>query len=335
MTETGSPSARPAVDTAAEPLFLVGSERSGTTLLRLMLDHHPQLAFHFEFEYSVDRLADGGAWPDLAEFHDYLRLNRVFQVSQFEIDPALPYPDLLRSFLRQKQVRDNKPFVGATVHYHFDRLLRVWPNARFIYLLRDGRDVARSCIRMGWVGNAFMGADTWTEAVDLWETLKPQIPGERRIEMRYEDLVQRPREELERLCRWIGVPFREELFDYTKTTGYKMPDAKLMEQWRRKMTPEEIQLVEAKIGDRLVRNGYDLSGLPRIALTPSVVHRLQRDSRWKAFRFRVKKYGPVLVLAGAVARRLGLKGLAKRVQEGQNAKDRARLGGRKQQQASN
>ena len=43
-----------------EPFFLVGSERSGTTLLRLMLDHHTQLSWCNEFEYAVDLVSDKG-----------------------------------------------------------------------------------------------------------------------------------------------------------------------------------------------------------------------------------------------------------------------------------
>jgi Sulfotransferase family len=41
-----------------KPVFLVGSERSGTTLFRLMLDHHPQIACFFEFEYAVSRMPE-------------------------------------------------------------------------------------------------------------------------------------------------------------------------------------------------------------------------------------------------------------------------------------
>jgi|GEM_PF-5624238 len=49
----------------SEPIFLVGSERSGTTVLRLMLAHHPQIAWCQEFEYAVDRVSDDGNFPNL------------------------------------------------------------------------------------------------------------------------------------------------------------------------------------------------------------------------------------------------------------------------------
>ena len=52
------------------PVFLVGSERSGTTLLRLMLDHHPRLAFEHEIDYVVDRVGEDGTFPDVATYEN-------------------------------------------------------------------------------------------------------------------------------------------------------------------------------------------------------------------------------------------------------------------------
>lgn len=136
-----------------QPIFLVGAERSGTTVLRLMLDHHPQLAWHSEFEYAVDRISETGEWPHIDEYHQWLAKQRIFLDLDFKLDHTLTYPQLINSFLVQKRDRDHKPIVGATVHRHFDKVLSIWPDARFIHIVRDGRDVARSCIGMGWAGN--------------------------------------------------------------------------------------------------------------------------------------------------------------------------------------
>ena len=140
---------------ARPPFFLVGAERSGTTLLRLMLSHHPEVDCAPEFEFVVDRLPADGGWPDLADYHAWLRLDRVFLAHQLEIDPALAYPDLVRGFLAQFAGRVPGPIVGATCHRHFERLEELWPGAKYVYLLRDGRDVARSNIGMGWEGNVW------------------------------------------------------------------------------------------------------------------------------------------------------------------------------------
>ena len=133
-----------------QPAFIVGAVRSGTTLLRLMLDHHPELAFHFEFEFGVDQVSANGMYPEIDRYHDYLAQHRVFQMSGGKIDPDLDFRHLVNSFLEQKRVRDGKTTVGATVHHHIDRIQFLWPEAKYIHLLRDGRDVARSCMAMGW-----------------------------------------------------------------------------------------------------------------------------------------------------------------------------------------
>ena len=55
-----------------EPVFLVGAERSGTTMLRLMLDHHPQVTFGAESQFLVNMVTDDGRFPDLTEYREWL-----------------------------------------------------------------------------------------------------------------------------------------------------------------------------------------------------------------------------------------------------------------------
>ena len=196
------------------PVFLVGSERSGTTLLRLMFDHHPQVAFFFEFEYSVTRMPETSGWPDLEEYYDFLEQNRIFRAARLTIDKGLDYPHLIDNFLRQKQRRDGKPVVGATVHYEFDRLLRIWPDARFIHLVRDGRDVARSVIAMGWAGNMYMAVEPWLRAETLWSSLSGRLPADRWMEIRFEKVVSEPETVLTRFCEFIGVPYDPMMLEY-------------------------------------------------------------------------------------------------------------------------
>jgi len=172
-----------------EPIFLVGAERSGTTVLRLMLDNHPQIAWCYEFEYAVDKVSDEGNFPSLEDYYKWLETHRIFQDTGFTIDRSLSYLQLCHSFLVQKREQVGKKLVGATVHHHFDRLLSIFPDARFIHLIRDGRDVARSCIGMGWAGNVYTGVERWIEAESLWDKLSQSIPPERQIEVTYETLI--------------------------------------------------------------------------------------------------------------------------------------------------
>jgi hypothetical protein len=305
------------------PFFLVGSERSGTTLLRLMLDHHPQICCHSEFEYAVSQIALNGAWPDLKAYYAYLRLNRVFIHDGFEIDKNLSYPELLSSFLIQRQVRSGKPVCGATVHHHFDRLLDIWPDARFIRMRRDPRDVARSTIGMGWAGNVYHGADIWIEAFKTWQRLKSRLSADRYIELLYEDLVADSRKELRRICAFLGETFSEKMYTYPEDSPYELPDSSLATQWKRKLSEREIRLVEHRLGSMLTEDGYAGSALPPLEPGQFLRHCLAMQNYAGKARYGFRRYGAWLMVQGFVARRLGIRKTLERVRQRRNAIDLA------------
>jgi hypothetical protein len=290
-----------------KPVFLVGAERSGTTVLRLMLGHHPSIAWCNEFEYSVDPLVDEDLWPDLDSYYEWLKVHRIFQASKFEIDKELNYPSLINSFLCQLRDRTEKPLVGATVHRHFDQLLRIWPDARFIHILRDGRDVARSCIGMGWAGNVWTGVENWIEAEQLWDHFKLSLTPNRYVEVTYESLIAQPQATLTGICEFIGVPYDEAMLSYNENTTYDKPDPHLIAQWKRKLSDWEIQLVESRIDSMLVDRGYELSGLPPIKVTNLMERKLKLQSWYARAMFRYNRFGPKLFLADYLSRKMRLK----------------------------
>lgn len=291
-----------------KPTFLVGAERSGTTLLRLMLDHHPKICWCNEFEYSVDRVADDGTFPQLEAYYEWLEIHRIFRATGFTIDRDLNYPHLVDSFLRQRQANSGgKSVVGATVHRHFDRLLKVWPDARFIKIVRDGRDVARSCIGMNWAGNVWTGVERWIEAENLWLKLVKLLPADRYIELNYEDAIVDPEGVLHRVCEFMDVAYDPAMLTYPEDTTYSAPDPKLISQWRRKLSEHEIQLVESRISDMLVERGYELSGLPIIEVPSQEIRQLRFQCYWKRALGRVQRNGLPLFIMDYFARRLGYK----------------------------
>jgi hypothetical protein len=286
--------------------FLIGAERSGTTLLRLMLDHHPEIAWCSEFEYSVDPMGDGADFPETNRYIAWLERDRIFRLHGWQIDRGLDYPHLMDSFLQQKL--GGKSVIGATVHRHFPRLLKIWPHARFIYLLRDGRDVAKSTIGMGVAGNMWSAMDRWMMAEKLWDELRASLPEDRWIEVRYEELIAEPVQGLTRICRFLGVNFDQAMFDYVHTTQtYGLPDPKLSQQWRKKLSPEEIRQAEAKAGALLQARGYELSGLPPLEVTATLERKLRRQDRLERLNYRIDRFGLWLVLGETVSRRLRME----------------------------
>ena len=296
-----------------QPFFLVGAERSGTTLLRLMLSHHPEIECAPEFEFLVERMPDDEGWPDLETYREWLTTNRVFLPHELRVDRALDYPALMRSFVDQYCDRSGKPIRGATCHLHFERLERIWPEARYVHLLRDGRDVARSCIAMGWEGNVWYGADRWIVAVETWAELCRRVPADRRIEIRYEDVITDPEAVLARVCAFLGTAFDPKMMDYQANSTYSRPDPARIGQWSRSLSSADLALLEARIGGLLRENGYEESGVPPARLGRLRKLGLYLGNRFGRFGARRERYGLRLILADRLARTLRLKGLGEKV----------------------
>ena len=314
------------MNSSHDTVFLVGSVRSGTTLLRVLLDRHPHLRWFGEFEYPVKWCADTG-WPNVADYKERLAVDRAFRRDRLSIDPSLDYVDLVRSFLEQHRERASAARVlGCTVHSRPDRLPELWPEARYVHFLRDPRDVARSCVAMGWAGHAAAGVETWLAAEERWDALRVKAPSEQTYELRYEDLVREPEATLSALCDFLGVAFDPQMLDPGPDSTYGPPDASLAEQWRRKAKPRDVRRMEARLGHRLADRGYEPSGLPALHLGRPERAWLSLRNRWGRWNHAARKYGAALWFKRALAaKRIGPRGWRDRVQLRVNEIDTQRL----------
>ena len=308
----------------ASPLFIVGPQRSGSTLLRLMVGHHPDIHIFGEFDY-VTELCFDGRWPEMEHCRWWLANDRMFQDDALTLDRSLDFPALAHDLLSQHAARTDKPRVGASCHANIDALPRLWPDARFVHILRDPRDVARSNIGMGWAGHVYFGVNNWIKVERQWDRLCEQVAPERRIEVRFEDLLSEPEAHLRGVCELMGLPYDNAMLDYADQTTYDRPDPKLAYQWKRKLKPRDVGLVEARCGELLTRRGYERSGHPNHA--PGTVERarLWAVNRWVRTRFVVQRYGLSLVLQRAMVKRMPFGKLRARVQAKVNEVNRRHL----------
>jgi hypothetical protein len=298
--------------------------RSGTTLLRLMLDHHPQVCVFGEFEYAVRWIRDGQP-PLLPEYYRLLESDRVFRDDHFRIDRDLDYASLLRSFLDQAAVRAGKPMVGATVHSNFHELPAIWPDARFVHIVRDPRDVARSSIDMGWVGNVWYGVPYWRGPIQRWKTLQNRVPSQQLFHLRYEDLIADPAGKLTAICQFLGLPYDAAMLSYPEDTSYQAPDPRFTQQWRRKLSDDEVRWVESACGELMEE--FDYEPVHRSANAPSPWRRVQLALHHRSARvqFNVQRYGWPRYLRWQLAKRLPASSWRKRVMEDVEQVDRRHL----------
>lgn len=304
-------------DVAAPPpesdlVFICGALRSGTTLLRLMIDGHPRLSNPGEMDFLFETPLRNGA-PDMAAYARELAFNRVFRSRGLNLNPTFGYEDQVRDFIRQLRAPGKR--LSINVHRHFDRIPAIFPDARYVHLLRDPRDVARSAIGMGWAGNVYFGVDHWVDSERSFERLAGMVDSKVTHRMMNEDLVRRPEDELRRLCAFLGVGYDPAMLDYPARTTYGPPDPALAEQWRRALSPRAIGLIEGKVGEMLAARGYPASGHP--VLSPSGLEKaaLRQSNRLGRWRFSARRNGVALTVLDLVSRRLpfsGLKSLVRR-----------------------
>ena len=293
-------------------VFICGALRSGTTLLRLMINDHPQLSNPGEMDFLFEPPPMREGRRDMAAYARKLAFNRVVAKLDLKLVPGLDYCEQVAEFIRQ--LRKPGRLLTINVHRHFDRIPGLFPAARYVHLLRDPRDVARSSIGMGWAGNVYHGVDHWIASERDFERLAAAV-GEGRIHrMKNEDLVRAPARELTKMCAFLGVGYDARMLDYPSHTTYGPPDPGLVEQWRRDQSPREIGLVEAKVGPMLAARGYAESGFS--AVRPGAFGRLalRFDDRLGRWRDSARRYGLMLTIAEMASARLRLPALTAFVQ---------------------
>lgn len=276
---------------------VVGVGRSGTTLLRLMLDSHPELAIPPETgflpainqrreELAAETLADllvaAPQWPDFHLDESELRaeLGRLRPFS-----PAAGARCFYRLYARRFGKRrwgDKTPVYGR----HMPAIEELLPEARFVHLIRDGRDVALS-LRPLWFApgqDARTLAGYWREGI---EAARRDAPSCRHyLETRYEDLIAEPVRVLSQVCDFLDLPYTSEMLAYPARAAARLGEVRDQQQpggplvtraqrlgqhpfltapprpdragrWRQEMSSADVGEFEAVAGDLLDALGYE------------------------------------------------------------------------------
>lgn len=280
------------------PVFLVAAPRSGTAVLRNMLGHHPDIVIAPEFDFLVDAITPDGRFMKREAFLRSVDFNMAFKRLGLLIPQGVPFTGIAQNLLDQvAAARPGARIVGFTVQHHFDRLLWLWPDARFVHLVRDGRDVAHANVVAGKAGNMWHGVADWVDAEMLWDRMSHKLPPDRQYVVKYETLAAETEYELRRLCDFLGVAYRPAMAQPVPRHD--------MQRWR-KNDPREISAAEHRAARWLLQNSYFLSGTVR---PPSVLRRaaLNLQNRLTIANQRRELLGTRQWLKGAFTARFGSK----------------------------
>jgi len=280
--------------------FIVGVGRSGTTLLRLMLDAHPELSIppetHFIPRLSqldnkasslreefIETITQSPTWIDFQIPEKAFR-EKLKEINPFTVSRGLKcFYQLYANRFKKYRWGDKTP----PYNLHMTSIQELFPQAHFIHIIRDGRDVALS-LRHLWFGP---GEDIREQASDWLSRIhKSQQQAQtlqHYMEIRYEDLVTNPKSVLKKICKFIDISYNVQMQRYHQTAESRLdelghrynqdgsiwvnrnqrifihkltaqpPDQSRIERWKIEMSRNERLQFETIAGDLLSEYGYE------------------------------------------------------------------------------
>lgn len=261
------------------PFFIVASARSGTTFLRLTLNAHPEIAVPPESRFITELYVDGEV--EVASFMKSLEGHTRFKA--WELSPELvrrelgdservPYVEAISATYRAFARSRGKTFWGDKTPRYIENiplLARMFPDSRFIHIVRDGRNVALSYSHVNFgPKNVARAADLWARRVSKGIQDGRALGADRYLEVRNEDLAADPESEIEKICGFLTVAVNPLMFDpqerakgeVEKKVHNHTPQAAgraAMSDWHSEMSASDVEVFEAVAGEVLSELGYE------------------------------------------------------------------------------
>lgn len=320
---------------AGSPLLVMGCPRSGTTLLRAILDNHPELAMPPETGFVLP------LWHERTRFGDLRRPEARRAVAEFvfcerardgrrlrghlpaaeAIDRVAAAPPTLGSLLAAcfalYAERTGKPRWGdKRPRYAMfpEALLALFPGARLVEVVRDPRGAVASQIPMGWDEPSVAlpaSLANWTHSIERMAAVARRLGPDRLLRVRYEDLVADPDAELARVCVFAGLAADAATVegmlaapragkdsraeDHTRFRGAIDPGR--IRSWEHRLAPADVALIEHVAAEPMRRLGHEPVA-DGAAPDPAALREYRRQRRLRRARCR-------RVAARELARRLG------------------------------
>jgi hypothetical protein len=275
------------------PLFLLGTQRSGTTLLTRILSSHPKL--YIQNELPMDDLFTAPVDKETLLRRMVSKISDMHGVSlsiESDMEPIWGWKEPLLT-------------------YELDALERCFPDSKYILIIRDGRGVVNSYMdnRWGLGTTAYTGALRWQKEVALQMAFAKKMQ-EKLLTIRYEDLVQNLPKVLLQMCEFIGVEYSAQMLEFhNKKLDFqvnreninttKPAEQSHTDKWRNQLSEREIALVELVASNELMANGYSLVQDPispywfelvYYRIHQKIVGEFQLQYKWK-YRDKLKNLG--------------------------------------------
>jgi hypothetical protein len=288
------------------PVFIRGYSRSGGTLMVTILDAHPQIAMSYELyphllssssgaHINIDSLIktlntaknikSAGKKIDDRNLRTFIlraargNLNNrdLARLLKIHVDDGMDFSDtrgrlkFVERCCTEKMKKEGKIRWGLKCSNKYEDYLSMWPDAYFINIIRDGRDVLASQLNTGSFNKTPADvAKGWVNTHSLFRKLteKPDVHA---YEIYYENLVQHPEEEIRKLCDFLKIPFdkalllfyQKDLTIYAEKTGHlsakrisKPIDASKVGRWKKDVMESQLKEFYSVAGEAMRLFGY-------------------------------------------------------------------------------
>jgi len=271
-------------------VFLSGNQRSGKTLAQLILCSHPDITISpgtkviGKLLYAMPGKTplDAEACRDIRATMQKDRKFKAWRVDHQKFldgferyvgkSPHVVAEDLMTFF--RDQTKPGAKYVGNKKGCYCkegDLILKIFPDARLIYLLRDGRGAVASMLETQPEHDVYSAALTWTLKAQRIRELAASLPKDVYV-LRYESLVANPEKITKELCAFLDLPFVPAMLenyrtndairhttDTTHAETYQAITTSFVDEWKDKLTSEQLKIVEGIAGPELEAHGYGRS----------------------------------------------------------------------------
>lgn len=264
--------------TAPAPFFVIGAPRSGTTMLQMALNRHSKIVIPPEtaFFTLLTRSQSGQAlhWRRIEK-----DLNVTLPDKPAQLKAGLKAASVFQQLLTGYAAGIGKPcgdlVFGEKSPEHQRRvslIQKTFPDAKFVLIFRDGRDVACSLTKVPFMpGDLHVGFELWRHYFRIQRQLR-DILADKLCVVQYETLVNNPEAELNRIQEFLGLPAESTVATGAgNKSGIPNHEVSFKERamqpistsrsgnWKTELTSRQIEILEARGGKELTELGYELS----------------------------------------------------------------------------
>ncbi|MCC6456097.1 MAG: sulfotransferase [Caldilineaceae bacterium] len=268
-------------------VFIGGCGRSGTTLLGAMLGSHPKCLATPEAKFNavayLQSLQRSGT-VDMQLALERIQAHWSFHVFGVKLDvaeferaaPGGSYADLVLWIVEQYGRRVGKAQADVWVDHtpanmlYANTLFDLYPDAKLLHLVRDGRAVAASVMKLDWGPNRVdKAAEWWVSRLAYGFAAELHFGPERVMRVRYEDLVSEPSCTLQKVTEFLELDYRADMIGGVgfqvpayASQGHTLvgsrPDPARIHAWQSELSARQIEIIESSAGALLRYLGYEL-----------------------------------------------------------------------------